>query len=41
VSAGYSFDVPVRFESDALDVSLAAFRQGELLSVPLIEVKEG
>ncbi len=40
VSAGYRFDVPVRVESDALDVSLSAFRQGDVPSVPLIEVKE-
>ncbi len=41
VSAGYQFDVPVRFESDALDISLAAFRQGAVPSAPLIETKEG
>jgi uncharacterized protein (TIGR02217 family) len=41
VTAGYRFDVPVRFEEDALEVSLVSYRAGELRSVPLIEVREG
>jgi uncharacterized protein (TIGR02217 family) len=40
VTAGFLFDVPVRFESDTLDISLPAFRQGEVPSVPLLEVRE-
>jgi uncharacterized protein (TIGR02217 family) len=38
VSAGFAFDVPVRFDTDALDVNLARFRAGEIPSVPLIEI---
>jgi uncharacterized protein (TIGR02217 family) len=41
VTAGYLFDVPVRFEDDALEVSLISYRAGEVRSVPLIEVREG
>jgi uncharacterized protein (TIGR02217 family) len=40
VTAGYLFDVPVRFAEDRLDVNRATFRAGEAPSVPLIEVRE-
>ena len=40
VTAGFAFDVPVRFASDRIDVSLAGWRAGELPSVPLVEVRE-
>lgn len=40
VTAGYRFDVPVRFADDRIEVSLAGYRTGELPSVPLIEVRE-
>lgn len=40
VTAGYRFDVPVRFEEDRLAVNRATFMAGEALSVPLIEVRE-
>ncbi|MEM6422513.1 MAG: DUF2460 domain-containing protein [Pseudomonadota bacterium] len=39
VTAGFEFDVPVRFDSDRLEVNLAAFEAGELPSIPLIEVR--
>ncbi len=38
VSAGFAFDVPVRFDTDALTVDLAAFEAGEVPKVPLIEI---
>ena len=38
VTAGYEFDVPVRFDSEALAVSLAAFKAGQIPAIPLIEV---
>lgn len=41
VTAGYRFDVPVRFEEDRLQISLVTFRAGEAPSVPLIEIREG
>ncbi|GLS61544.1 DUF2460 domain-containing protein [Methylobacterium haplocladii] len=38
VTAGYEFDVPVRFDTDDLVVDLAAFTAGEIPKVPLIEI---
>ena len=39
VRAGYEFDVPVRFDSDALDVTLDIERLGSITSIPLIEIR--
>jgi uncharacterized protein (TIGR02217 family) len=41
ITAGFTFDVPVRFAADRIDVSLAGWQTGELPSVPLVEVREG
>ncbi len=38
VSAGFAFDVPVRFDSDRLSVNLAAFRAGEAPDIPVVEI---
>ncbi|MGV6871737.1 phage distal tail protein, Rcc01695 family [Pseudochelatococcus sp. B33] len=38
VSAGFLFDVPVRFDTDALDIDLAAFAAGAIPTVPLVEI---
>jgi len=38
VSAGYEFDVPVRFDTDSLSASLTAFKAGQFPAIPLIEV---
>lgn len=38
ITAGYLFDCPVRFDADALRINLAAFRAGDIPSIPLIEV---
>ncbi len=40
VTAGFRFDVPVRFAEDRLEVGRASFLAGEAASVPLIEVRE-
>ncbi len=40
VTAGFLFDVPVRFETDRLDIAGHGPGAGELASVPLIEVRE-
>jgi len=40
VTAGFRFDVPVRFEEDRLTVSRATFLAGDAASVPLVEVRE-
>jgi uncharacterized protein (TIGR02217 family) len=39
VTAGFEFDVPVRFDTDSLSINLAAFRAGEIPSIPLIEIR--
>lgn len=40
VTASFTFDVPVRFAEDRLNVSLATFLAGAAPSVPLVEVRE-
>jgi len=39
VAAGFTFDVPVRFDSDRLDVTLEGFDAGRIAAVPLVEVR--
>lgn len=38
VTAGYAFDVPVRFDTERLEVSLTAFRAGQIPSIPIVEI---
>ena len=38
LTAGFEFDVAVRFDTDQLDVSLEAFGAGQAVNIPLIEV---
>ena len=38
VTAGFLFDVPVRFDTDELTLDLSAFTAGEIPKVPLIEI---
>ncbi len=40
ISAGYLFDVPVRFAEDSLDFDTSTFAAGDAPNVPLIEVRE-
>lgn len=40
VTAGYRFDVPVRFADDRLSLNRATFAAGEMASVPMIEIRE-
>lgn len=39
VTAGFSFDVPVRFDTDFLEVDLTAFAAGVIPKIPLIEIR--
>jgi uncharacterized protein (TIGR02217 family) len=39
VTAGYEFDVPVRFDTDSIRVQASTFQAGEVPSVPVIEVR--
>jgi uncharacterized protein (TIGR02217 family) len=38
VTAGFRFDVPVRFDTDRLDLSLTHFEAGRVPTIPLVEV---
>lgn len=39
ITAGFEFDVPVRFDSDTLDVTLDFERLGSITSIPLLEIR--
>ena len=39
ITAGFEFEVPVRFDTDTLDVTLDFERLGSITSIPLIEVR--
>lgn len=39
VTAGFEFDVPVRFDTDRIQVSVASFQAGEVPQVPVVEVR--
>ena len=39
ITAGYEFDVPVRFDTDYIETSVSRFRSGEIPSVPVIEIR--
>lgn len=39
VRAGFEFDVPVRFDTDVLDVTLDIERLGSITSIPLLEIR--
>lgn len=39
VTAGFEFDVPVRFDADRVEVTLESFEAGRMAAVPLIEIR--
>jgi uncharacterized protein (TIGR02217 family) len=39
ITAGFEFDVPVRFDTDVLDVTLDIERLGSITSIPLLEIR--
>jgi uncharacterized protein (TIGR02217 family) len=39
VTAGFLFDVPVRFDTDYLEVDLSAFAGGAIPKIPLVEIR--
>ena len=39
VTAGFNFDVPVRFDTDYLEVDLSAFAAGAIPKIPLLEIR--
>ncbi|ABV93902.1 conserved hypothetical protein [Dinoroseobacter shibae DFL 12 = DSM 16493] len=39
VTAGFEFDVPVRFDTDRIRTSVASFQAGDIPSVPVVELR--
>jgi uncharacterized protein (TIGR02217 family) len=39
ITAGFEFDVPVRFDIDRIQTSVASFRAGDVPNVPVVEVR--
>jgi uncharacterized protein (TIGR02217 family) len=39
ITAGFRFDVPVRFDTDYLEIDLSAFAAGAIPKIPLVEIK--
>lgn len=39
IRAGFEFDVPVRFDTDMVQVSVASFKAGQVPQVPVVEVR--
>jgi uncharacterized protein (TIGR02217 family) len=39
VTAGFEFDVPVRFDTDVIQTSVASFQAGDVPTVPVVEVR--
>lgn len=39
VTAGYQFDVPVRFDTDYLEVDYSGFESGAIPDIPLVEIR--
>ncbi|MBW7055720.1 DUF2460 domain-containing protein [Paracoccus bogoriensis] len=39
ITAGYEFDVPVRFDTDRIAVSVSSFQAGQVPDIPVIEVR--
>ncbi|WP_166416355.1 DUF2460 domain-containing protein [Cochlodiniinecator piscidefendens] len=39
ITAGFEFDVPVRFDADRIHTSVASFQAGDVPNVPVVEVR--
>jgi uncharacterized protein (TIGR02217 family) len=39
VTAGFEFDVPVRFDAEAIQTSVASFQAGDVPRVPIVEIR--
>ncbi|WP_164661252.1 DUF2460 domain-containing protein [Tropicibacter sp. Alg240-R139] len=39
IVAGFEFDVPVRFDTDGIQTSVASFQAGDVPNVPVVEVR--
>jgi uncharacterized protein (TIGR02217 family) len=39
VTAGFQFDVPVRFDADQLTINMSHFQAGQIQSIPVVEIR--
>lgn len=39
ITAGFEFDVPVRFDTDTIQTSVASFQAGDVPTVPVVEIR--
>ena len=39
ITAGFEFDVPVRFDTDKLEINIQGFRHGAIPSIPVVEIR--
>jgi uncharacterized protein (TIGR02217 family) len=39
ITAGFEFDVPVRFDTDKLELDVRGFRHGAIPSIPIVEIR--
>ena len=39
ITAGYVFDVPVRFDTDQIELTLESFGAGQMATIPLLELR--
>jgi uncharacterized protein (TIGR02217 family) len=39
VTAGFEFDVPVRFDTDQLEINLAQIEAGSIPHIPIVEIR--
>jgi uncharacterized protein (TIGR02217 family) len=39
ITAGFAFDVPVRFDTDQLSINLQSFTAGQIPDIAIIEIK--
>lgn len=39
VTAGYEFDIPVRFDTDKLEINMQGFAHGAIPSIPIVEIR--
>lgn len=40
ITAGFQFDVPVRFDTDNIEISLDAFNAGQIPDIAILEIKQ-
>ena len=39
ITAGYEFDVPVRFDADRLDIDVQGIHHGTIATIPIVEIR--